>query len=75
MESYTVDKLLTEKALSAWLGISLPNLQRLRTNGNGPRFVKLSERRIAYRRADVEDWLERRTVSRVDDNPNHVNAV
>ena len=49
--------LLTEKDLSSWLGISLPSLQRMRSRGNGPCFVRLSERRIAYRRNDVEAWL------------------
>jgi predicted DNA-binding transcriptional regulator AlpA len=55
--------LLTEKDLSSWLGISLPSLQRMRSRGTGPRFVRLSERRIAYRRSDVDAWLAR--VSRI----------
>lgn len=58
------EPLLTEKQLSDWLGISLPTLQRLRSSGTGPRFVQLSERRIAYRRPLVEQWLEQRTALR-----------
>lgn len=65
MDHSPTSPLLTEKGLSRWLGISLPSLQRLRANGNGPRFVRLSERRIAYRRTDVEDWLDARTCDRI----------
>lgn len=59
------DPLLNEKQLAAWLGISLPNLQRRRSDGSGPPFVQLSERRIAYRKSAVERWLDARTIVRV----------
>jgi predicted DNA-binding transcriptional regulator AlpA len=59
------DPLLTEKQLSGWLGLSLPTLQRLRTSGSGPRFVQLSNRRLAYRKSVVEQWLEQRTKRQV----------
>jgi predicted DNA-binding transcriptional regulator AlpA len=59
------DPLLSEKQLSEWLGISLPTLQRMRSNGSGPAFIQLSERRIAYRRSVVEKWLETRTITQV----------
>src|SRR6266852_6266873 len=59
------ERLLTEKELSDWLGVSLPNLQRMRSAGTGPRYVQLSARRLAYRRSDVEAWLRARTILRV----------
>jgi predicted DNA-binding transcriptional regulator AlpA len=59
------DRLLTEKDLAAWLGISLPTLQRMRSNGSGPRFVRLSMRRVGYRKGDVEAWLAARTTDRI----------
>lgn len=59
--------LLTEKDLSVWLGISSPSLQRMRTSGTGPRFVRISERRIAYRKSDVEAWLAARSSRRIGD--------
>ena len=46
-----IDQLLNEKQVAAWLGISLPSLQRQRSNGSGPQFVQLSERRIGYRKS------------------------
>ena len=60
-----LDPLLTEKQLSAWLGVSLPSLQRMRSNGSGPHYVQLSSRRLGYRRSDVEAWLAARTIDRV----------
>jgi len=59
------DRLLTEKELSDWLGVSLPNLQRMRSSGTGPRYVQLSPRRLGYRKRDVEAWLTARTINRV----------
>jgi predicted DNA-binding transcriptional regulator AlpA len=61
--------LLTERDLSVWLGISLPSLQRMRSNGTGPKFVQLSERRIAYRKGDIETWLTARTTDRIGGFP------
>ena len=61
----TIDPLLTEKELSAWVGVSIPNLQRMRSNGTGPRYVQLSPRRIGYRKSDVETWLTARTTDRI----------
>jgi predicted DNA-binding transcriptional regulator AlpA len=61
----SVDPILVEKQVSAWLGLSLPSLQRMRSNGTGPRFVQLSERRIGYRKSDVETWLAARTTNRI----------
>ena len=60
-----IDQLLNEKQVAIWLGISLPSLQRQRSNGSGPQFVQLSERRIGYRKSAVERWLEARTINRV----------
>jgi predicted DNA-binding transcriptional regulator AlpA len=65
MSEQTLDPLLTERQLSVWLGISLPSLQRMRSNGTGPKFVQLSERRIGYRKSAIETWLSARTINRV----------
>jgi predicted DNA-binding transcriptional regulator AlpA len=51
-------ELLSERELSNWLGLSEPTLFRHRRNGTGPKFIRLSERRIAYRRSAVEEWLK-----------------
>ena len=60
-------RLLTEKELSTWLGLSLPTLQRMRSKGGGPKFIRLSFRRVGYRPADVEDWMAARTAEFIGD--------
>jgi predicted DNA-binding transcriptional regulator AlpA len=60
-----LDQLLNEKQVAAWIGISLPSLQRMRSDGSGPPFVQLSQRRIGYKKSSIEDWLQARTITRV----------
>jgi predicted DNA-binding transcriptional regulator AlpA len=57
--------LLTEKQVAKWLGLSLPSLQRMRSKGSGPPFVQLSQRRIGYKKSDVENWLQAHTITHV----------
>jgi predicted DNA-binding transcriptional regulator AlpA len=59
-------QLLSERDVSNWLGVSEPTLFRHRRNGTGPKFIRLSARRIAYRRSAIEEWLrgcERQTLA------------
>src|SRR5262245_14519164 len=51
-------QLLSERDVSNWLGVSEPTLFRHRRNGIGPKFIRLSARRIAYRRSAIEEWLK-----------------
>jgi len=60
MSTATHQEILSEREVSNWLGVSEPTLFRHRCNGTGPKFIRLSERRIAYRRSAVEDWLRSR---------------
>ena len=55
------DDLLTTPAVAEWLGVSTQWLEIGRSKGYGPRFVRLSTRRVRYRRSDVLDWLGTRT--------------
>ena len=50
------DRWLTQKALCAWLDISERTVERMRSEGTGPRFSKFGKR-ILYRLCDVETWL------------------
>ena len=59
------DPILNEEQYTALVGISRPTAQRQRSDGTGPPFVQLSERRIGYRQSAVERWLEGRTINRV----------
>jgi predicted DNA-binding transcriptional regulator AlpA len=53
-------EVLTEREVSEWLGISQPTLSRLRRDATGPAFIRLSARRIGYRRSTIEAWLSER---------------
>jgi predicted DNA-binding transcriptional regulator AlpA len=50
-------ELLTEEQLALKGSFSRRTLQGWRTQGKGPRFVKLG-RLVRYRAADVHEWLE-----------------
>jgi predicted DNA-binding transcriptional regulator AlpA len=43
------------------LSVSLSLLKKWRIGGGGPKFVRLGGRAIGYRRADLSEWIERRT--------------
>jgi predicted DNA-binding transcriptional regulator AlpA len=61
-----IKEILNEREVSEWLGVSLPTLFRHRVAGTGPNFIRLSARRVAYRRSAVEEWLNTREQSRLD---------
>ena len=52
---------LTERETADWARLSIVTMRRMRWAGSGPRFVKLSEKRIGYRVADIIEWLDART--------------
>ncbi|WP_084801220.1 AlpA family phage regulatory protein [Bradyrhizobium sp. Tv2a-2] len=54
------DQILSEREVCSWLGVSEPTLFRHRRNGTGPKFIRLSAKRVGYRRSAVEAWLSGR---------------
>jgi predicted DNA-binding transcriptional regulator AlpA len=60
MSDVSHKEILSEREVSNWLGISEPTLFRHRRDGTGPKFIRLSARRVAYRRGAVEEWLSQR---------------
>ena len=48
------------------VGLSESTLAKLRLNGNGPVYCKLG-RRVVYRPADLEQWLQSRTARDTSD--------
>jgi len=57
------DEILSLICLAAMLGISPRTAQRKMSEGGWIPFVKLSDRRIGFRRADVRAFLKARTYS------------
>jgi predicted DNA-binding transcriptional regulator AlpA len=65
MDDYCNKEILSEREVSRWLGISEPTLFRHRRDGTGPSFIRLSERRVGYRRIAVEEWLAKRECQKI----------
>jgi predicted DNA-binding transcriptional regulator AlpA len=55
------DDLLSTKQLARKTGLSVQFFEIGRHRGYGPRFVRLSPRRIRYARSAVLEWLAERT--------------
>ena len=52
---------LTQSEAAELLRLSTRTLERMRIEGNGPRFVKAGGRRVIYRESDLEEWALSRT--------------
>jgi excisionase family DNA binding protein len=55
----TIDLWTVSEAANA-LGVSVSSLNKWRTTGEGPPFVRLGQR-VRYRPADIECWLATQT--------------
>ena len=65
---YASAEYIDEEGLSERYLIPPRTAQRWRASGGGPPFIRLGRRRVAYRVADVERWLQERTYqSRADE--------
>lgn len=53
-------QLLTPDQVADQIGYRVSTLTRLRISGDGPPFVKLGHRKVYYRQADVDAWIESR---------------
>jgi predicted DNA-binding transcriptional regulator AlpA len=60
MTSIGAGDLLRPVDAAAVLCVAVQTLARWRCEGQGPRFVKIGPRLVAYRREDVERWLSAR---------------
>jgi predicted DNA-binding transcriptional regulator AlpA len=54
--------LLRQREAANLLSLSERSLERLRCEGGGPKYVRLSRGRIAYREEDLREWIARRVV-------------
>ena len=59
----TSSPLLTPDEAAAWLRSSERTLERWRSEGTGPLFVRLG-RRVAYRLNDLETWVAQQAQQR-----------
>jgi predicted DNA-binding transcriptional regulator AlpA len=59
-------KVVSTMVAARIVGLSASTLAKLRLNGNGPVYCKLG-RRVVYRPADLEQWLQSRTTRDTSD--------
>lgn len=52
-----MDHLINAEQAATILNISPSTLAKMRLSGGSPRYIKLG-RRVAYRPADIEAWIE-----------------
>ena len=55
-----VDRLIGWPELQRTIGLSRPQIWRLRRDGNFPSPLKLSQNRVAWRSSEVQKWIETR---------------
>jgi predicted DNA-binding transcriptional regulator AlpA len=53
-------RVLTAAEASDLLTVSVPVMERWRRAGTGPRFIRLSVRRVGYRLSDLRAWIAER---------------
>jgi excisionase family DNA binding protein len=62
-----LERLLTPLQAAEYLGLTYPTLQRMRTKGGGPAYVKLGKRRIAYPESNLKAWVKGRVATSTAD--------
>ncbi len=53
-------KVVSERDAADMLSLSLRGLQNLRARGEGPKFIRLSPRRLGYLTTDIFEWITSR---------------
>jgi hypothetical protein len=59
----TAPLVVTEVEAGHMLRLSVRTMQRLRLDGDGPRFVRLTGRRIGYAISDLRAWVQARSMA------------
>jgi predicted DNA-binding transcriptional regulator AlpA len=62
-EGPNFNRVVSETWAADYCGVSRDTLRRRCREGDGPRRIQLSERRIGYRFSDLDAWLEKRARS------------
>lgn len=57
------NELLLAAEVAPWLHQSVQALAQMRYRGTGPRYIKVSARKVLYRKADVDAWIESRSTT------------
>jgi predicted DNA-binding transcriptional regulator AlpA len=55
-----IDPIISESEAAEAGSVSTSTLRRMHKRGEGPPRIRLSPRRVGYRRRDIEEWLSSR---------------
>jgi predicted DNA-binding transcriptional regulator AlpA len=53
-------EVLTTPEAASFLRLGKSSLEKMRVRGEGPTYLRLGSRRVAYLRSDLESWLGQR---------------
>jgi predicted DNA-binding transcriptional regulator AlpA len=56
----SAEALLPTPTAAARLGLSPSTLEKMRVRGDGPKFIRLTPKKVAYSVAALEEWLRQR---------------
>jgi predicted DNA-binding transcriptional regulator AlpA len=54
------EALLPTRTAAARLGLSDSTMEKMRSRGDGPKFIRLTPKKVAYSVAALEEWLRER---------------
>jgi predicted DNA-binding transcriptional regulator AlpA len=69
MATHITRRFLGTKEAAAYLQITPRTLQNLRSAGKGPTYVRLSERNIRYKAEDLDDYVQKMTITEKTSGP------
>lgn len=55
-------RVISEANAAAYCDCAVITFRRMRKSATGPRWIRLSPRRLGYRMSDLDAWLDARTV-------------
>jgi predicted DNA-binding transcriptional regulator AlpA len=61
-DSFDSDRLVSPEVAAELMGLSLATLRRMWSDGEGPRKIRISKRRIGVRLRDLAEYLDRAAV-------------
>lgn len=61
--------LATDKDFAEFASISVGQVAQMRYTGHGPKFVRITGRKVRYRWDDIDVWIAEQTFSRSDQRP------
>lgn len=64
-----VDACMRTPEAAKYVALAESTLTKMRLTGDGPPFVKVGPRAVAYRRSDLDAWLEARVRRSTSDSP------